>query len=112
MKTEKHWYNITGPGIRGGDLEVPRPETLPEAGDILFFTKNKIMMGPFEYSRGDEVHLMKRTDEAPWGKSSSLGNWKAISKHGVSIWSNVEWMIAANQLSYKKPRKRKQDAAK
>jgi hypothetical protein len=82
-------------------IEVPRPAVLPVDCDILVFVKafsNPVLK---DYQVGDEIHLMKRTDEAPHGKQSSLGNWLAISKHGLSVWSNIEWMIADGIVEYK-----------
>ena len=79
-------------------IEAPRPDTLPEAGDILVFTAEWHTPTGQIYSIGDEVHLMHRTNEAPWGKRSELGNWVAISKLGVSVWANIEWLMADGHL--------------
>jgi hypothetical protein len=79
-------------------ITVERPDELPQPGDILIFTQEYHTPAPQEYSEGDEIHLHERTDEAPFGKTSELGNWRAISKYGVSIWSNIEWMLATGTL--------------
>lgn len=91
-------YQISGAGLSTGMVDVPCPRVLPEAGDILVFTKRVVTPGSQHYEVDDEVHLVKRTQDAPYGKLSSLGNWQAISKHGVSIWSNIEWMMAEGNL--------------
>jgi hypothetical protein len=83
-------------------LEVERPEVMPEEGDILIFTEHWGLPGfaPGNiYKPGDEVHLLRRTDEAPYGKLSSLGNWVAFTKNGKSIWSNIEWLLASRTLT-------------
>lgn len=103
------WYSIFMEG--SGSLDVPRPATLPEAGAFLYF--RKIFSTPVGavYTPGDEVYLLRRTNEAPYGKLSELGNWVALSKYGVSVWSNIEWMLAIKVISAVKPRKKKSDGA-
>jgi len=96
---EQLWYEISGPGL-SSPLDAPRPEVLPQAGDILVFAEPFDVAGIATYDVGDEIHLMKRTDEAPHGKISALGNWKAISKYGVTVWSNIEWMLADGVVTY------------
>jgi hypothetical protein len=91
MKHE-HFYEIAMND--GTPLEVPRIKKLPLAGDILIVAKTFHTPGDQVYEIGDEVHLMKRTWDAPHGKVSSLGNWLAISKFGPSVWSNIEWAMA------------------
>jgi hypothetical protein len=81
-------------------LEVPCPRTLPEAGDIFRFAVDLETPGGQTYQIGDELHLMKRTSDAPYGKLSSLGNWLVITKHGISVWSNIEWLIADEKIVY------------
>lgn len=78
----------------------PRPDDLPKAGDILCFTEHYETPGMMVYQAGDELHLMKRTTEAPYGKISSLGNWLVITKHGISVWSNIEWLMAEEKIGY------------
>lgn len=81
-------------------IDVPRPEVLPEAGDVLIFTKQWSTPSGISYQPGDEIHLMCRTEEAPWGKLSELGNWKCITKMGVTVWSNIEWLLATDCLEH------------
>ena len=91
--------------LEGGKtpLEVPQPEVLPEEGDILVFVEHwglpSFTPGNI-YKPGDEIHLLRRTNEAPRGKLSSLGNWVAFTKNGKSIWSNIEWLMATRTLAY------------
>lgn len=106
------WYTIDMGAIGKGSLDVPCPKKLPEGGDILYFTDPFTIPSGQTYSRGDEIHLMRRTDEAPHGKRSSLGNWLAISKLGPSVWSNIEWMLVDKIVSRRRPRKRKSDPAR
>lgn len=93
----KHIYTIRMPD--GMPLSVPRPSELPEPGDICCFTADYETPGDQKFSAGDELHLMKRTDEAPYGRLSSLGNWVVISKHGVNVWANIEWLLEVGRLS-------------
>lgn len=101
MNWPMKWYTIQVNGFSIGakeSIEVPCPEVLPEPGDICIFTDTYETPGDLVYEHGDELHLMKRTDEAPYGKTSSLGNWLIISKFGVSVWSNIEWLLATEKL--------------
>jgi hypothetical protein len=102
-----HFYTISGDGLTsGGSIDVPCPAVLPVAGDILIVEQAFMTPGNQIYKIGDEVHLMKRTEDAPFGKHSSLGNWLAISKFGPSVWSNIEWALAEGKFSIRKtPRK-------
>ena len=81
-------------------LWVERPEKLPQAGDILVFTKSFKTPGGGAYDAGDELHLLNRTDEAPFGRRSSLGNWEVFSKLGCLVWSNIEWMLETGVVTY------------
>lgn len=86
----------------GNPLEVPRPDELPEPGDILVvkipYSTPATDDDFFQFDPGDELHLMHRTQEAPFGKLSSLGNWMVIAGNGVSVWSNIEWLMATGTL--------------
>jgi hypothetical protein len=95
-----HFYEIYMEGTT--PLEVPRPEKLPVEGDILIVEKDFRTPSNAIYLQGDEIHLVKRTNDAPFGKLSSLGNWQAITKLGVSIWSNIEWALAEGTFSIRK----------
>ncbi len=93
-----NWYLIHIDGTT--PIDAPRPEVLPEPGDILVFSEEWHTPIGQVYVAGDEVHLMKRTDEAPHGRRSELGNWVAISKFGALVWSNIEWLLADNKVRY------------
>jgi hypothetical protein len=105
-----HFYEIYMEGTT--PLDVPRPEKLPVAGDILIVEKAFMTPGHQIYKIGDEIHLVKRTNDAPFGKLSSLGNWQAITKFGVSIWSNIEWALAEGTFSIRKTPRKGRHAAK
>lgn len=79
----------------GKTITVSCPDELPEPGDILVFTAD---VPDFGWEQGDEVHLMDRTQDAPRGKVSSLGNWQVITKKGVDVWPNIEWLMADGVL--------------
>lgn len=51
------------------------------------------------YHYGDILTLRERTQEAPYGYLSSLGNWVVECPHMVSIWSNIEAAVAEGKLS-------------
>jgi hypothetical protein len=107
---DKNHYEIRFTVAGGSALEVPAPDELPMAGDILvmltpYVTPGAGPMGPgsldddfFQFNVGDELHLMYRTQEAPYGKLSSLGNWMVIAGNGVTVWSNIEWLMATDTL--------------
>lgn len=102
--TPTRFYTISGPGLTGsGSIDVPCVEVLPEPGDILLVAIDFVTPGDKAYLAGDEIHLIKRVWEAPFGKLSQLGNWQAISKFGVSVWSNIEWAMAEGQLVQRTP---------
>jgi hypothetical protein len=105
-----HFYEIHMEGSM--PLDVPRPEKLPEAGDILIVEKAFMTPGDQIYKIGDEIHLMERTVDAPYGKLSSLGNWRAISKFGVSVWSNIEWSLAEGTFSVRGAKRKARRAVK
>ena len=88
------YYTISFTDNSKSSIEVERPHVLPEPGDILVFSQRWCTPGNRWYETGDEIHLHERTQEAPNFRLSSLGNWIAISKYGVSIWSNIEWMMS------------------
>ena len=79
-------------------LDVPRPDELPEPGDILTVLEEFSTPGGQVYLLGDELHLMDRTNDAPYGNLSSLGNWNVITKFGDSVWSNIEWAMAEGRI--------------
>lgn len=53
------------------------------------------------YPKGCTLDLIERTEDAPHGYSSSLGNWVVVCPFQTSVWSNIEGMIAEGELSYK-----------
>jgi len=111
MKEHSHFYTISW-ADGSMPIDVPRCEVLPVEGDILIVEKDFRTPGTAVYAKGDEVHLVKRTFEAPFGKLSSLGNWQAISKFGVSIWSNIEWALAEGTFSVRKTPRKARNAGK
>jgi hypothetical protein len=93
------FYNIFIEGQQPLEVPCPSDDKLPQPDDIYVFTSSfSISVADVSYDVGDKLLLMKRTDEAPRGRRSSLGNWVAISKNGVSVWSNIEWLIAIEHL--------------
>ena len=74
--------------------QAPCPEQLPYAGDVLEVLKPFWTLGEYHYEVGDTLTLVQRTRKAPFGRSSSLGNWIVKDKYQESLWCNIEWMLA------------------
>lgn len=90
-------YTVSSPdGIATGTFR--RPEVLPQPGDRLVVTKAFSTPGNDIYLEGDILILIRRTDEAPHGRLSSLGNWLVASKTGVTVWANIEYALAETQV--------------
>jgi hypothetical protein len=79
--------------------ELPRPEALPKPGDLLKVEVPFRTMAGFTYNVGDVMLLLERTMDAPYGRLSSLGNWRVACRNLTSVWTNIEAMIAEGELS-------------
>jgi len=77
---------------------VPTPHELPAAGQVLTFKHGVRTLAGVSYSPGDTLELIERTSEAPHHRCSSLGNWRVKCKYMVSVWTNIEWLIAEGEL--------------
>jgi len=83
-----------------GSSEFPRPECLPQAGDVLVVEKPFRTLAGYVYQVGSRLRLIERTLDAPFGLLSSLGNWVVECPFQESVWTNIELMIAEGTLSY------------
>jgi len=83
-----------------GSSEFPRPETLPQAGDVLVVEKPFTTKAGYAYQVGSRLRLIERTLDAPFGLLSSLGNWVVECPFQESIWTNIDLMVAEGTLSY------------
>jgi hypothetical protein len=90
------YYDISIDGMVG---QVPCPDVLPERGQILTIRQPFGTLANLQYRVGDQLKLVARTYSAPHGRLSSLGNWIVRCPHQLSIWSNIEWMIAEGMVS-------------
>ena len=98
MKT----YDITyDDGNRQDIGRAPCPERLPQPGDVYEFTLPINTAGNCSYNIGDTLTILERTSEAPHLRLSSLGNLRVQCKYHVSVWTNIEWMIADGHLKLK-----------
>lgn len=78
--------------------KAPRPKRLPRKGDVYEFVY-PAHTPRGAYNPGDRLEILGRTNEAPHGLTSSLGNVEAKCKHAdSSVWTNIEWAIARNSL--------------
>lgn len=77
---------------------VPAPDVLPLPGQRLIVQQSFITKALKPYQKGDVLQLLHRTENAPHFLLSSLGNWIIRCPHFLSIWSNVEWMMAEGVL--------------
>jgi hypothetical protein len=79
------------------------PTHIPEAGDIYVAEFDFVTAGKVEYKEGDELLIICRTDEAPYGRIASLGNLVVQGIDGeMTIWSNIELAIVEGMISFKK----------
>ena len=85
-----------------GSSEFPRPEILPQAGEVLVAEKAFRTKAGYVYQVGSRLRLIERTQDAPFGLLSSLGNWAVECPFQESVWTNIELMIAERTLSYDK----------
>ncbi len=100
--------------IDGGSISMPLPSKMPEAGDILVFRQeNCFGADDIIYDRGDELHLMKRTQQfsTDW-RISSIGNWLVISKFGLWVSPDLEWLLATTDLCFDEISRKAHDASK
>ncbi len=91
MKT----YQINMNGYVG---TVPCPDVLPVRGQVLTVVEPFRTLADLDYPVGHKLTLMWRTDEAPHGRSSSLGAWVVDCGYQVSVWTNIEWMLADGRI--------------
>jgi hypothetical protein len=84
-------------------VTLPQPDHPLKVGQILIVEKPFSTNGGFNYVKGEKLTLLQRTNEAPYGFSSSLGNWRVECPHTVSVWSNIEAMVALGELSESLP---------
>jgi hypothetical protein len=80
-------------------VELPRPKEDLQPGQVLRVMKPVVTLGNFCYYQGDILELVERTQEAPYGYQSSLGNWVVRCPHQVSVWSNIEAAVAEGELT-------------
>jgi hypothetical protein len=85
------------PAVIFGSL--PRPEILPNPGDTLVVKVPFVTMAGFTYNVGDEMLLLERTMESPYGRLSSLMNWKVKCPYFTSVWTGIEAMLAEGEIA-------------
>lgn len=74
--------------------EFPSPERRAMSGDIYESTTPLYTLSGNNYNIGDQFEVIKRTDEAPHRRLSSMGNLVIKTKYGSSIWSCFDLSIA------------------
>ena len=99
MSMKKPTYTISAVNTCGSSF-FPRPEMLPQAGDVLVVEKVFRTKAGYVYPVGSKLRLIERTQDAPYGLLSSLGNWVVECPFHQSVWTNIELMIAEGTLGY------------
>lgn len=89
------YYEISMNGQVG---HCPCSDVLPVEGQVLKVRRPFKTLAGRVYLAGHELRLIHRTDAAPHGRLSSLGNWLVDCGYMVSVWTNIEWMIAEGAL--------------
>jgi hypothetical protein len=93
-----NYYTVTyNDGSVIGSRPFLMPDRLPHYGDVYVWTVPGRTLGG-EYSVGDRMEVLERTTDAPFHRTSSLGNLKIRCKHGVSIWTEFESAIVSGSL--------------
>lgn len=83
--------------------EIPTPERLPVAGDVMIVTRMFFTLGGEQYYEGDKLYIIERTQEAPHGRLLDIGNLKVKGKNGqVTIWTNIEMAMGLGMLGFVK----------
>ena len=71
--------------------QFPMPERIAQPGDVYRATTDFGTLGKKSYEPGDTFKMLRRTQEAPFGRLSGLGNCVIQTKYhvagGESIWS-------------------------
>jgi len=79
-------------------VQLACPSEPLKSGQTLIVLKPFMTLGNRLYQHGDELRLIERTEEAPYGYKSSLGNWVVQCPHTTSVWSNIEAMVQEGGL--------------
>lgn len=80
-------YTITFNGV---SAQFGTPTVLPQPGEVLVANFPFVALSGSHYEVGDRFELLHRTNDAPHGRLSSLGNWLVRCKDRVSVWTNIE----------------------
>jgi len=80
-------------------IELSRPDFDLEPCTSLMVMKPFVTLGDRVYFHGDFLFLVKRTEESPFGYTSSLGNWLVECPFTTSVWTNIENMVAEGVLA-------------
>lgn len=94
-------YRIEGP--HGSSIR-PCPQVQPEPGQTYRVARYFITRANFSYFEGYEHTLVAKTNESPYGYTSSLGNWLVKCPYQESVWSEIDGMIADGTLLLKSDR--------
>lgn len=92
-------YYVPGSTILSG--RAPTPDRAVEPGDIYEFTRHATSLAGVSYVPGDTLEMLDRTAKAPHHRTSSLGNLIVKCKHGTSVWTCIEWLVAEGTLKLK-----------
>jgi hypothetical protein len=104
MPTYRITYNDGTSPITTQDLPMPRPsDRQPVPGDVIVVAEPFWTPAAITYQPGDELNLLWRTALPCYHRTSSLGNWLVKSKYSVSIWTNIEFMLAMGIGYFKTP---------
>ncbi len=74
------------------------PDTIPTAGHVLRVLRPFMTLAGHRYFPSDKMVLIKRTQAAPHGNVSSLGNWEVRCPYTNSVWFNIEHLMAIGLL--------------
>jgi hypothetical protein len=78
--------------------EFPEPTPPLCAGETLIVLIPFLTAGAEWFARYDTMTLVERTDEAPFGFTTTLGNWIVRAHDNASVWSSIEWLLHTGVL--------------
>ena len=78
--------------------DFPPPAPPLEIGDRLMFQEAGHTLGGEMFARGETIEVVGRTDEAPYHRITTEGNLLIRGKGRVSVWGNIEWLLADRHL--------------
>jgi hypothetical protein len=79
-------------------LAFPKPDRLPEPGDVYETTISFTTLAQVDYNIGDRFEVLERTSMTRHGRHSSIGNLLIKCRHRTSVWTEFDAGVASGQF--------------